>query len=120
MKYLRIGYAHYIDENNCHEYGIGSFNRRAAIDGMKDKAAELGCTTSQGEWYDGIFYYTLYLHFDISSYPSDWSGNDFLLSFNFRPCDPIEDGDPQIKSAKIVFELPCGCELGELDSHQTA
>lgn len=120
MTYLRVGYAHYIDEDNCHEYGIGSFSKRAAIDGMRDRAQELGCTTSQGEWCDGTWYYTLYLHFDVSSYPSDWSANDFLLAFDFAPCNPIEDSDTQIKSAKIVYELPCGCELGGLDSCRVA
>lgn len=119
-KFLRVGYAHYIDEENCQFYGIKNLSVATALMGMSAKSLELGCTTSQGEWYDRVLYFTLYLHFDVTHFPSNWKANDFALSFNFGPCDPISDGDPVTKSFKIVDTLPEGCILGEIESPQPA
>jgi hypothetical protein len=121
-RFLRVGFAHYIDEHNCRDYGIdvNCYRVSTALMGMSAKALALGCITSQGEWSGGILYFTMYLHFDVSLFPSDWTANDFALSFDFEPCDPIEDGDPQTKSYRIVSELPKGCIVGGIDYPQAA
>jgi hypothetical protein len=119
QRYLRVGYAHYINEDNAVEYGIADeFSKKTAIAGMQARAKALGATTNKSpEWHGDMLFFTLYLHFDVTSYPKDWSASDFAQAYDFGTCNPIHDDDTQIKSVKIVKELPAGCKLGDMDEY---